>query len=91
MAKGREFSAHQRKIIDRYYKHRDTIALTKLGDIVGELYLADSPDAKERLWDRAEKALDNLVKEEVITPAERERTIKNRRVEDLAALANAAS
>lgn len=57
MAGGREFSAHQRKIIDRYYEHLDTITLATLGEIVSELALCDSDKKAERLWKRAETAL----------------------------------
>lgn len=49
---GREFSAGQKKIVDRYYQNRDTIALTKLQEIVSELYLAE-PGKADRLWTRA--------------------------------------
>ena len=59
MASGREFSSTQRKIINRYYDHIDTIILTRLGEIATELVLAGD-DAKklDRLWNRVEKALD---------------------------------
>ncbi|MEM1423089.1 MAG: hypothetical protein AAGH64_03700 [Planctomycetota bacterium] len=59
MAGGREYSRTQKKIIDRYYEHRDSIMAQKLGEIVSELYLADGKKA-ESLWKRAEKALANL-------------------------------
>ena len=59
MAGGREYSKTQRKIIDRYYEHRDTIMSHKLGEIVSELYLAEGKKA-ESLWARAEKALGAL-------------------------------
>lgn len=57
MAGGREYSGHQRKIIDRYYENLDTITLAKLGEIVSELALCDSEKKAERLWKRAETAL----------------------------------
>jgi hypothetical protein len=60
VAKGQEYSKHQRGIINRYYEHRDSIMLTKLGEIVSELYLADSPKKVDALWKRADKALANL-------------------------------
>lgn len=56
MAGGREYSAHQRKIIDRYYEHRGTIKAHRLGELVGELYLAEGKKA-ETLWKRVEQAL----------------------------------
>ncbi len=52
-----DFSRHQKKIIERYYDHRDDIALARLGDIVSELYLTDSPRKRDQLWKRAEKAM----------------------------------
>ncbi len=59
MAGGREYSRGQKKIIDRYYEHRDSIMAQKLGEIVSELYLAEGKKA-QTLWTRAEKALANL-------------------------------
>lgn len=60
MARRPDLSAHQRKIVDRYYEHRDTIMLAKLGELVSEVYVAESDAARERLWKRVEKALGNL-------------------------------
>ncbi len=57
MAGGREFSSAQKKIINRYYEHLDTIQLTKLAETVTELYLADSPKKLEKLWKTAATAL----------------------------------
>jgi len=57
MAQGREYSKSQKKIINRYYEHLDTIQLTKLGETVTELYLADSPKKAEKLWKTAATAL----------------------------------
>ena len=56
MAKGQDLSRHQQKIVGRYYEHRDTIMLTKLSEMVTELYLAEGKKA-EMLWTRVEKAL----------------------------------
>jgi hypothetical protein len=59
MASGREYSSTQRKIINRYYDHIDTIILTRLGEIATELVLAGDDQKKlDRLWVRAEKALE---------------------------------
>ena len=41
MAGGREYSAHQRKIIDRYYQHKDSILAHRLGELVGDIALAE--------------------------------------------------
>ncbi len=58
MAGGREFSKTQRKIIDRYYEHEETIVAQRLGELVTELFLAIGNDKKtDQLWARAEKAL----------------------------------
>jgi len=55
-----DFTPHQKKIINRYYDHRDHIMLTKLQEIVTELYLADTEAKQGRLWKRAETAMKNL-------------------------------
>lgn len=56
MAK-RELTSTQMKIVDRYYANHDTIQLTKLQELVSELYLAEPGKAAEKLWKRAEQAL----------------------------------
>jgi hypothetical protein len=53
-------SKHQAKIISGYYDHLDTIMLQKLGELVTELYLADTPAKAERLWQRVHKAMIKL-------------------------------
>ncbi|MEM9082452.1 MAG: hypothetical protein AAGB34_02570 [Planctomycetota bacterium] len=60
MAQGREYTNHQRKIINRYYEHRDAIMSQKLGEIVSEIYLAETEKKKNQLWKRAENALKKL-------------------------------
>lgn len=55
-----EFTEYQKSVVSGYYKNLDTIMLGKLGEMVGELYLADAEadEAKqERLWGRAHKAM----------------------------------
>ncbi|OHB57924.1 MAG: hypothetical protein A2Y07_02010 [Planctomycetes bacterium GWF2_50_10] len=59
MAK-QDFSGYQKKIIERYYENMDTIALTNLQELVSEIYLADSPKKKEKLWERVAKSLVKL-------------------------------
>ena len=54
MAKQRSY---QEGVIKRYYEHQDTLMLNRLGEIVSELYLAEVPSKKEKLWDKAHKAL----------------------------------
>ncbi len=53
-------SKYQKQVISRYYDNLDTIMLTKLSELVTELYLADTPAKQARLWDRAHKAMIKL-------------------------------
>ena len=55
-----DYTPHQEKVIKRYYDHRDEIMLAKLGEIVSDLYLADTQAKRDRLWDRAAKAMKGL-------------------------------
>ncbi len=55
-----DFSSYQKKVINRYYDNRDDIMITKLSEIVTELYLADTAAKQDRLWKRAETAMKNL-------------------------------
>jgi hypothetical protein len=59
MAKN-EYSAHQKAVISGYYDNLDTIMLQKLSELVTDLYLADTKAKKDRLWDRAQKAMIKL-------------------------------
>lgn len=59
MAK-RDYSDYQLDVISNYYENLDTIMLQKLGELVTELYLADTQKKKDRLWERAHKAMLNL-------------------------------
>jgi len=56
----RERSKYQQQVISNYYDNLDTIMLGKLSELVTELYLADSPAKKKRLWQRAHKAMIKL-------------------------------
>ncbi len=58
-ASGQSRTRYQQGIIRRYYEHRDTLMLQKLGDLVGDLYLAEGK-ARARLWERVATALKNL-------------------------------
>ena len=65
MAKGdrSEFirqGGYQADVISRYYDNLDTIMLQKLGELVSELYLADTDKKRDRLWQRVEKAIVKL-------------------------------
>ncbi len=55
----RDFSAHQQKIIKRYYDNMDTIASQRLAELVGELYLATGKK-KEKAWQSAAAAMEKL-------------------------------
>lgn len=59
MAK-REYSQYQKNAISQYYDNLDAIMLQKLSELVTELYLAETPAKKDRLWQRAHKAMKNL-------------------------------
>lgn len=60
MAGGREYSAYQKKLIDRYYENRDSIMLTKLQELASELFLAESEKKRAKLWERVELAMKQL-------------------------------
>ena len=76
MAK-QQYSSHQQKVIANYYDNLDTIMLTKLQELVTELYLADSKQKQDRLWERAHKAMikmkikpaliDHIMKQRLVT------------------------
>lgn len=55
-----EYTAYQQGIISNYYNQLDTIMLTKLQELVSELYMADTEAKKKRLWDRVQKAMVKL-------------------------------
>jgi hypothetical protein len=59
MAK-QQYSDYQKKVIDGYYGNLDTIMLGKIGELITELYLADTPQKKENLWKRVAKAMAKL-------------------------------
>ena len=59
MAKN-DYSQYQKDVISGYYSNLDTIMLDKLGELVTELYLADTETKKNRLWQRAHKAMVKL-------------------------------
>ena len=52
-----EYSEYQKGVISGYYSNLDTILLQKLGELVTELYLAETPARRDRLWQRAHKAM----------------------------------
>ncbi|HDZ69147.1 MAG TPA: hypothetical protein ENH43_01855 [Phycisphaerales bacterium] len=73
-------SNYQAKIISQYYDNLDTIMLHKLGELVTELYLADTESRQNQLWQRAHKAMLKLK----VRPAIIEHIMRKRNVEILA-------
>ncbi|MEE9297151.1 MAG: hypothetical protein V3W34_19600 [Phycisphaerae bacterium] len=55
-----DHSPYQKKLIGRYYDRRHEILLTRLQEIVTELFLADSAVGTKRLWSRANQAMEAL-------------------------------
>lgn len=58
MPKGQYLSKAQKSIVNRYYQHLDTIAITKLAETASELFLCTEPKKAEKLWQTAARALD---------------------------------
>jgi hypothetical protein len=56
----KQYSKYQKNIIKNYYENLDAIALTRLQELVTDLYLADTAAKKKRLWQQVEKALGKL-------------------------------
>jgi hypothetical protein len=85
MAKGQHLSNYQRGIVNRYYQHLDTIAVQKLGEAVGELYLCMGDNKKsDKLWKGVEKALEKTA----ASDAQVGKILAARDVEGLARLVN---
>ena len=53
-------SKYQAEVIARYYDNLEAIMLQKLGELVSELYLADTAAKQNRLWQRAHTAMVKL-------------------------------
>jgi hypothetical protein len=60
MAKGDPLSSSQQKIVNRYYDNIDTIALARVQELVGEIYLVEPGAKKEKLWRQVEGHLKKL-------------------------------
>ena len=58
MAGGQHLSQHQKKIVNRYYQHLDTITLDKLAQATSELYLSTDPRKAAKLWKTVATALE---------------------------------
>jgi alcohol dehydrogenase class IV len=76
----KDYSNYQRKVINRYYDNLDTIALTRLQELVTELYLQKNTTKEDKLWERVDKAMEKLK----VKPKLREHIMQKRRVEVLA-------
>jgi hypothetical protein len=79
MARG-EYSKHQQNIIRNYYDNKGQIMLQKLGELVTELYLAETDAKRDRLWERVEKSMSQLK----IPPAIASHIMQKRDIEILA-------
>lgn len=53
----KDFTPYQKKIVDRYYEHQDTIRAERLSDLVAELWLCEDEKKATQLWGRAQVAL----------------------------------
>ena len=51
------YSSYQQGVIKRYYDNLPGQSLTKLGELVTELYLAETAKKRDQLWKRVEKAM----------------------------------
>lgn len=56
----KEYSQYQKDVISNYYHNLDTIMLHKLGELVTEIYLANTEAKLNRLWQRVHKAMVKL-------------------------------
>lgn len=63
----KEFSGYQKQVIKDYYKNLDKVALARLQELVGNIYLADSESKKETLWKQVQAALKKLKIPDAIT------------------------
>jgi hypothetical protein len=59
MAKDRNFSSHQKKIIGRFYENREQIDQQRLAELVTNLYLAEGKK-RAKHWEAAEEAMRRL-------------------------------
>lgn len=59
MAKGQYLTSTQKSIVNRYYQHADTRVLTKLQELVSEIYLATAPKTIDKLWASAKLQLES--------------------------------
>ena len=60
MSGERNYSKHQLRIINNFYKTADERSLQTLQEVAAELYLATSDKKRALLWERARKAMETL-------------------------------
>lgn len=60
MSEKRDYTKHQHKIINDYYKTAGNRAVDNLQKIATDLYLATTEKKRAQLWQRARKALEAL-------------------------------
>ena len=70
----KNYTSYQKNVISRYYDNLDAIMLTRLQELVTDLYLADSPTKQKQLWERVHKAMVKLK----VSPAIVEHIMKTR-------------
>lgn len=80
----KHYSPHQKRIIANYYKNKDNIQNQKLGEIITELYLAETEKKRASLWKRVEKTLAHLE----VRPKTVEYIVRERDLETLAEIAS---
>jgi hypothetical protein len=54
-----DFTPHQQKIIKRYYDNQEPLALQRLAELVGELYLTQGKK-RQRVWENLTAAMQKL-------------------------------
>jgi len=54
------FTNHQQKIIKRYYENIDQISLTRLSELVADLYLTEGGKKRDKLWLAAAACMQKL-------------------------------
>ena len=56
----RKYTPHQQRIIKNYYENLEDIQNQKLGELIADIYLAETERKKASLWKRVEKTLTHL-------------------------------
>ncbi len=55
----KNYSKYQQKVIERYYEHKDSIALQRIQELVTELYLSEGKK-RAKHWDTVAANLEKL-------------------------------